>query len=178
MTSASSSALCNGTGQIEFFNSSASASSGRDRSASAREMARDARTAQFSAAAKSSCGSMSHLVLTLAARCGVGLASNPITLQPNFLPSTSVVPVPQNGSSKVCPGFSPKSSRYVRTRCGGKDSTNRYQSWTARSSSISRFATRPNQGFSVKGSCGCCSSKSKGTARLPIPSKTTKNSVN
>src|SRR5439155_19535904 len=46
-----------------------------------------------------------------------------------FVPSTKVVPVPQNGSNRTDRRARPKSSEYCRTRCGGYESTNRYQSW-------------------------------------------------
>jgi len=64
-----------------------------------------------------------------------GLASSPTLAIPCFLHSTRVVPVPQNGSSTVSCDVKPKRSIYSRTRCGGNDNTNRYQSWHWRSSS-------------------------------------------
>ncbi len=83
----------------------------------------------------SASGSGVQLTLVLAAKQARGLASSPTLAIPCFLHSTRVVPVPQNGSSTASRDVKPKRSIYSRTRCGGNDNTNRYQSWHWRSSS-------------------------------------------
>src|SRR5437016_1958646 len=67
---------------------------------------------------------------------------------PSFLHSTSVVPVPQKGSSTLCRDPIPNRDRYSRTRCGGKERTNRYQSCTGRSWGCSLLVSWPFACFS------------------------------
>src|SRR5437773_7599758 len=73
------------------------------------------------------------------AKCDIGCASTPTLAIPIFLHSTIVVPVPQNGSRTHA--FAPNSNRlmYSRTKCGGNESTKRYQSCAARSLASNRF---------------------------------------
>jgi hypothetical protein len=96
---------------MESLKRSVAASGGKARIAVARLIARAAFSAQSAHARQSLSGSTSQLVFMVAARCAIGFASNPMTLSPSFLPSTKVVPVPQNGSSRVCPGLRPNSAR-------------------------------------------------------------------
>jgi hypothetical protein len=53
-------------------------------------------------------GSIAQSTLTELAKWAMGFASIPILDMPCNLASTTVVPVPQNGSSNVSPGFNPK----------------------------------------------------------------------
>ena len=94
------------------------------------------------ACASNSSGSGFQSVLTTPANCATGLISIPTLGMPRFLHSMTVVPVPQKGSSTRVLAVAPKRSRYSPTRCGGKESTKRYQSCTARSSGASLLLSR------------------------------------
>ena len=52
-------------------------------------------------------GRPAQSTFTTLAKCASGLGSKPTPRMPSFLHSTSVVPVPQNGSSTVCSGPRP-----------------------------------------------------------------------
>src|SRR5436305_11354874 len=83
-------------------------------------------------------GSGDQSILVADAKCDIGCASTPTLAIPIFLHSTIVVPVPQNGSRTHA--LAPNSNRliYSRTKCGGNESTNRYQSCAARSPDSNR----------------------------------------
>ncbi len=87
----------------------------------------------------------SQSALTDEAKCAIGLASIPVASNPAFFASTTVVPVPQNGSSTVAPGARAILSSASRTRCGGKARTKRYQRCTARSSGRRSFSVAPRR---------------------------------
>ena len=73
------------------------------------------------------------------AKCDIGCASTPTLGNPSFLHSTTVVPVPQKGSRTHASAANSNRLMYSRTKCGGNESTNRYQSCAARSLASNRL---------------------------------------
>ena len=73
-------------------------------------------------------GSTPQSTLVRLANPAIGLASIPTLGMPSFLHSTSVVPVPQKGSSTRCVESIPNVARQSRTKCDGNERTKRYQS--------------------------------------------------
>src|SRR6266487_1693547 len=98
-----------------------------------------ARSATAAAVVSNTSGSGDQSILVADAKCDIGCASTPTLVIPSFLHSTIVVPVPQNGSKTHA--SAPNSNRlmYSRTKCGGNESTNRYQSCAERSLTSNRL---------------------------------------
>ena len=118
MLSSSVSTLCNGSGLIESLINSRDCSASNARSCSLYTLTPKwlvslasifscavALTlfATFFPKSANSPGSTSQSVFTLAEKCAIALASTPTLPMPSFFASTSVVPVPQNGSRIICP---------------------------------------------------------------------------
>src|SRR5438094_127870 len=156
IASSSTSVLCSGSALIEFVRSNLKESDGNVWSAAIRGVSRIrfgcgssmipfrssisiARSATAAAMVSNLSGSGDQSILVADAKCDIGCASTPTLAILIFLHSTIVVPVSQNGSRTHA--LAPNSNRliYSRTKCGGNESTNRYQSCAARSLDSNRL---------------------------------------